>query len=163
MIRKYAEIFCWKMWVAFAKATHIFSAKNIWILYIESAKTANEMTLNELVNVKTLWTTGPWVSGGYFHVWIWPKLLLQLGFQSKINKEWQIMWIQRRRLVTSSLICVYNVYKGICVLCMDKRIKRYLTIKIVVFYTWKYTNILHFSFRQWRGRYCPVQDYIYYA
>ena len=44
------------------------------------------------------------------------------------------MWIQRRRLVTNSLICVYNVYKGICVLCMDKRIKRYLTIKIVVFY-----------------------------
>ena len=32
-----------------AKATHIFSAKNIRILYIESAKTVNEMTLNELV------------------------------------------------------------------------------------------------------------------
>ena len=31
-----------------AKATHIFSAKNIRILYIESAKTVNEMTLNEL-------------------------------------------------------------------------------------------------------------------
>ena len=36
-----------------AKATHIFSAKNIRILYIESAKTVNEMTLT------TLWTTGP--------------------------------------------------------------------------------------------------------
>ena len=36
------------MWVAFA-TTHIFSAKNIRILYIESAKTVNEMTLNELV------------------------------------------------------------------------------------------------------------------
>ena len=33
-----------------AKATHILSAKNIRILYIESAKTVNEMTLNELVN-----------------------------------------------------------------------------------------------------------------
>ena len=32
-----------------AKSTHIFSAKNIRILYIESAKTVNEMTLNELV------------------------------------------------------------------------------------------------------------------
>ena len=32
-----------------AKATHIFSAKNIRILCIESAKTVNEMTLNELV------------------------------------------------------------------------------------------------------------------
>ena len=40
--------FCWKN-VSSAKATHIFSAKNIRILYIESAKTVNEMTLNELV------------------------------------------------------------------------------------------------------------------
>ena len=40
MLKFFAE----KMWVAFA--THIFSAKNIRILYIESAKTVNEMTLN---------------------------------------------------------------------------------------------------------------------
>ena len=37
-----------------AKATHIFSAKNIRILYIESAKTVNEMTLNELVKLTML-------------------------------------------------------------------------------------------------------------
>ena len=37
-----------------AKATHIFSAKNIRILYIESAKTVNEMTLNEFVKLMTL-------------------------------------------------------------------------------------------------------------
>ena len=37
-----------------AKATHIFSAKNIRILYIESAKIVNEMTLNELVKLTTL-------------------------------------------------------------------------------------------------------------
>ena len=42
-----------------AKATHIVSAKNIRILYIESAKTVNEMTLNELVKLTMLWTTGP--------------------------------------------------------------------------------------------------------
>ena len=62
MIRKYAEIFCWKNVSSFcsAKATHIFSAKNIRILYIESAKTVNEMTLNEHVKLTTLWTTGPW-------------------------------------------------------------------------------------------------------
>ena len=62
MIRKYAEIFCWKNVSSFcnAKATHIFSAKNIRILCIESAKTVNEMTLNELVKLTTLWTTGPW-------------------------------------------------------------------------------------------------------
>ena len=61
MIRKYAEIFCWKNVSSFcsAKATHIFSAKNIRILYIESAKTVNEMTLNELIKLTTLWTTGP--------------------------------------------------------------------------------------------------------
>ena len=61
MISKYAEIFCWKNVSSFcsAKATHIFSAKNISILYIESAKTVNEMTLNELVKLTTLWTTGP--------------------------------------------------------------------------------------------------------
>ena len=62
MTRKYAEIFCQKNVSSFcyAKATHIFSAKNIRILYIESAKTFNEMTLNELVKLTTLWTTGPW-------------------------------------------------------------------------------------------------------
>ena len=61
MIRKYTQNFCWKNVSSFcsAKATHIFSAKNIRILYIESAKTVNEMTLNELVKLTTLWTTGP--------------------------------------------------------------------------------------------------------
>ena len=37
-----------------AKATHIFSAKNIRILYIESAETVNEMFLNELVKLTML-------------------------------------------------------------------------------------------------------------
>ena len=34
---------------SFCKSCSQFSAKNIRILYIESAKTVNEMTLNELV------------------------------------------------------------------------------------------------------------------
>ena len=38
-----------------------FFCKNIRILYIESAKTVNEMTLNELVKLTTLWTTGSWI------------------------------------------------------------------------------------------------------
>ena len=38
--------------------SHFFS-KKIRILYIESAKTVNEMTLYELVKLTTLWTTGP--------------------------------------------------------------------------------------------------------
>ena len=56
---------CWNfllktMWVGFAckSYSHFFSAKNIKILYIESAKTVNEMTLNELVKLTTLLTTG---------------------------------------------------------------------------------------------------------
>ena len=57
MLKFFAE----KMWVAFAvqKLLTFFSAKNIRILYIESAKTVNEMTLNELIKLTTLWTTGP--------------------------------------------------------------------------------------------------------
>ena len=42
-----------------AKATHVFSAKNIRILYIESVKTVNEMTLNELVKLTTFEQLGP--------------------------------------------------------------------------------------------------------
>ena len=55
------KFFAEKMWVAFAvqKLLTFFSAKNIRTLYIESAKTVNEMTLNELVKLMTLWTTGP--------------------------------------------------------------------------------------------------------
>ena len=73
MIRKYAEIFCWKNVSSFcsAKATHIFSAKNIRLLYIESAKTVNEMTLNELVKLTTLWTTWPWSVALINHQWLY--------------------------------------------------------------------------------------------
>ena len=61
MIRKYAEIFCWRNVSSFcsAKATHIFSAKIIRILCIESARTVNETALNKLVKLTTLWITGP--------------------------------------------------------------------------------------------------------
>ena len=42
----------------FAEKMGFFSAKNIRILYIESAKTANKMILNKLVKLTMLWTTG---------------------------------------------------------------------------------------------------------
>ena len=76
VIRKYAEIFCWKNVSSFcsAKATHISSAKNIRILYIESAKTVNEMTLNELVKLTTLWTTGPKLSPPQLYIGWHPKM-----------------------------------------------------------------------------------------
>ena len=54
MLKFFAE----KMWVAFAKATHIFPAKNIRLLCIESTKTVNKMTLNKLIKLTTLWITG---------------------------------------------------------------------------------------------------------
>ena len=58
----YWNLFADKMLVAFAvqKLLTFFSAKNIRILYIESAKTVNEMTLNKLVKLTMLWTTGLW-------------------------------------------------------------------------------------------------------
>ena len=49
MLKFFAEKMCCS-----AKATYIFSAKNIRILSIESAKTVNEMTLNKLVKLTTL-------------------------------------------------------------------------------------------------------------
>ena len=61
------------MWVAFAvqKLLTFFSAKYIRILYIESAKTVNEMTLNKIVKLTTLWTTGPWIPP---HVGLEPRI-----------------------------------------------------------------------------------------
>ena len=52
MLKFFAE----KMWLAFAvqKLLTFFSAKNIRILYIESAKTVNEMTFNKLVKLMML-------------------------------------------------------------------------------------------------------------
>ena len=89
MICKYSEIFCWKNVSSFcsAKATHIFSAKNFRKLYIESAKTVNEMTLNELVKLTTLWTTGPWL-------WLGNKLqIVWVGNCPYPNKDTMLGWI----------------------------------------------------------------------
>ena len=61
--------FCWKNVSSFcrAKATHIFSGNIVRILYIESAKTVNEMTLNELVKLTRLWTTEPRTFNKRYH------------------------------------------------------------------------------------------------
>ena len=79
MLKFFAE----KMWVA----THIFSTKNIWILYIESAKTVNKMTLNELVKLTTLWTTGPWISILILHI------ILFIQFSVVFYLSWNIFHI----------------------------------------------------------------------
>ena len=81
MLKFFAE----KMWVVFAvqKLLTFFSAKNIRILYIESTKTVNEMTLNELVKLTTLWTTRPSTVplkiGAYLELWLFPADLALEG------------------------------------------------------------------------------------
>ena len=59
MIRKYAEFFSEKNLSSFCsravqKLLTFFSAKSMKILHVESAKTVNEMTLNELVKLTML-------------------------------------------------------------------------------------------------------------
>ena len=82
MIRNYAEIFCWKNVSSFAvqKLLTFFSAKNIKILYIESTKTVNEMTLNELVKLTTLWTTGPWHLKKRTHSYTWSSEMMTSSY-----------------------------------------------------------------------------------
>ena len=74
------------MWVAFAvqKLLTFFSKINIRILYIESAKTVNEMTLNELVKLTTLWTTGP-RSTHFAQLGLISDLISFLKFQNGIS------------------------------------------------------------------------------
>ena len=57
MLKCFAE----KMWVAFAVQKLLtFFQQKISEYCILTTKTVNEMTLNELVKLTTLWTTGPW-------------------------------------------------------------------------------------------------------
>ena len=57
MLKFFAE----KMWVAFAvqKLLTFFQQKKSEYCILNPLK-VNEMTLNELVKLMTLWTTGPW-------------------------------------------------------------------------------------------------------
>ena len=69
------EFLAEKKWVAFAvqKLLTFFQQKlsEYCILYI--AKTVNEMTLNELVKLTTLWTTGPCMFRNMFQNVFLPK------------------------------------------------------------------------------------------
>ena len=59
------------MWVAFAKATHIFFSKNTLELDIILTRTVNILTTNEIVKLTMLWTTGPWMILLARAGWIW--------------------------------------------------------------------------------------------
>ena len=73
-----------------------FSAKNIRILYIESAKTVNEITLNELVKLTTLWITGPralstWPYRLFLPLFLWLKDSVQssmAALNSFVTSKW---------------------------------------------------------------------------
>ena len=82
MICKYAEIFCWKnvssFCVAVQKLLTFFQQKNIRMLCIDSTKTVNEMTLNELVKLTSLWTTGP-------SIFRWKKVLYLTLIPSQVD------------------------------------------------------------------------------
>ena len=64
MLKFFAE----KMWVAFAvqKLLTLFQQKISEYCILNFTKTVNEMTLNELVKLRMLWTTGPWSGSAQF-------------------------------------------------------------------------------------------------
>ena len=99
------KFFAEKMWVAFVKATHIFSAKNIRILCIESAKTVNEMTLNVkytniLKNSSALWgfrhfskgnmvqNRTTWYLLGVHRFTLILKINGDMGWQPSVHRRW---------------------------------------------------------------------------
>ena len=81
--------FAEKMWVAFAlqKLLTFFSAKNIRILYSESARTVNKMTLNEPVKLTTLWTTGPCLFGFDKYILLFKLMLLSKLKNGKVQLD----------------------------------------------------------------------------
>ena len=82
MLKFFAE----KMWVAFVvqKLLTFFQQKNIRIMYIESAKTVNEMTLNDVVKLMMLWTTGPWsLNMAYMLIFLLKKM--RVAFANEID------------------------------------------------------------------------------
>ena len=85
LISQICQYFCWKNVRSFcsAKAFLIFSTKNITFFGYKVFKHLMSWSLNELVKLTMLWTTGPWTSTGLlnFVVYTWriPISLLQIG------------------------------------------------------------------------------------
>ena len=123
-----------KVWVAFAeqKLLTFFQQKNTRILCIESAKTVNEMTLNELVKLTTLWTTGPWslwsaMSENVFRMCAQERFRSDCALpQSDQNLQWahfarpRIQSFLRRR-TTKTLIRLHS-----CVGCFESSLGAYV-------------------------------------
>ena len=92
-----------KMWVA----THILPAKIIRIWFIESAKTVNEMTLNELVKLPTLWTTGPSICA---HSFIRNRHLIVAGYAVRVEGNLaSCLLLMKRLIATVSIVRIDEI------------------------------------------------------
>ena len=58
-VKNISRVCIWKKLLTFAKATHIFFSNNTCGLDIELTRTVNILTINELVKLTMLGTTGP--------------------------------------------------------------------------------------------------------
>ena len=124
----YSRMYQWRV-KASAKATHIFSAKNIRILYIESAKSVNEMTLNELDKLTALWTTGPWMRphacAGWcesahfahalrpFYVWRGPNDMSCVMGKGVFEQTWPVT--KENTAKTQIILCIPAVWSVVTV------------------------------------------------
>ena len=117
-----------------AKATHIFPAKNIRVLYIESAKIVNEMTLNELVSYDAL---NNWAQG-----FIWPLFnTSSIDMVIASAASWIEISFQRRFLNTVQLInTVYVHHWNRCMLGNDASLMQQVL--------WKMPGEYHSKFSQ---------------
>ena len=149
MLKFFAE----KMYVAFAvqKLLTYFSAKNIRILDIESAKTVNQTSLNELVKLTTLWTTGlrtrerrlwshhanaqtdlsPWLNRAFRHARSLTELKESLDTTECINGGWLFAHAQ------------------------DDHTLREITIEIVFIPFWKRANSKRKEFAPFGSKFLP--------
>ena len=99
---------------AVQKLLTFFQQKISRKLYIESAKIVNEMALNELVKLATLWTTRPWWSGGcriihsfvshysfvefFFFIWVlWPFQEYFTYVEPIVHQRWVKTWEPREK------------------------------------------------------------------
>ena len=113
------------MWVAFAvqKLLTFFQQKILEYLYIESAKTVNEMTLKELVKLTTLWTSGPWIlhlSGAlsmnlaWSPVTIWLICLFQhwLIWQERLSQRKAAILNQFKATRHNNIVILRKCFRG---------------------------------------------------
>ena len=140
MIRKYAEFFCWKN--VSAKATHIFSAKNIRILCIESTKTVKEMTLNELVKLTTLWTTGPRCARNTCSVTI--------DFKTHKDRIYWLIWVNQTVKIQWTLhawmsIVILQKYKVLHNVKCSGKLRRKLVADVFALATWLLLLLIYVS------------------